>query len=94
MDHRKLILCTPKEKCVGSPEETVTEAKLRWREFPVLLWPVCCCRQGRGAGLQGSILAVVPQRSGVQKAAGTAAAMIAGLLDSDPDLWVPHTMAM
>ena len=50
--------------------------------------------QGRGAGLQGSILAVVPQRSGVQKAAGTAAAMIAGLLDSDPDLWVPHTMAM
>ena len=79
MDHRKLILCIPEyEKYVASPAETIREAKLRCREFPVLRCPVCCCRQGRGAGLQGDILAVVPRLPGVQEAAGAVAAMIAG----------------
>ena len=68
----------PKEKYVGSPEETIREAKLRWREFPTLLWPVCCCRQSRGVGLRGSVLVVVLQLPGVQEAAGTVAAMITG----------------
>lgn len=78
MDHRKLILRMPKEKYVGSPEETIREAKLRWREFPTLLWPVCWGRQGCGAGLQGSVLVVVLQLPGVQEAAGTVAAVTTG----------------